>query len=131
MEGIYPILHGEQCVGQAQITRRGLYYHFSCRLHITGETLWRLEVTCGDKTEHLGIPVPEGRAFVLSKTIPARNLGSGSPTIRIKPKHSSVQGQFIPLCPEEPFAYLSRLKDAFLERRGGQLGIVLKEQGEG
>ena len=128
MDGTYPILHGEQCVGQAQISRRGLYYHFSCRLHLTGETVWRLEVTCGDKTEHLGIPVPEGREFFLTKTIPASRLGNGRPTIHIKPKHGTLQGIFVPLSPEEPFAYLSRLKDAYLQRRGQQVGIVIQEK---
>ncbi|MBO5324433.1 MAG: hypothetical protein J6A88_10145 [Oscillospiraceae bacterium] len=127
MEGTYPILFGDKNIGQAQVTRRGLYYHFSCRMQLTGETICRLELCGGDRTENLGIPVPEGKSFVLTKTIPASRLDIGKPTFRLIPKHQSVQGKFIPLSPEEPFAYLSRLKDAYLQRRGEQIGIVIKE----
>ena len=36
-------------------------------------------------------------------------------------------GKFVPVYPEEPFAYMSRLKGAFLEIRNGQMGINLPE----
>ena len=39
------------------------------------------------------------------------------------------QGKYIPLSPEEPFRYLSRLKQSYLERRNGKVGIVIKEPG--
>ncbi|MBE6959644.1 MAG: hypothetical protein E7448_02840 [Ruminococcaceae bacterium] len=127
MEGIYPILHGDQPVGQARVTRRGLYYHFLCRLQMTGKAICRLEVTCGDITENLGIPVPEGGAFVLNKALPVSRFEAGKPTIRVVPKHSELRETFVPISPEEPFAYLSRLKNAYLQHRGQQIGIVIRE----
>ena len=127
MEGTYPIYFGDERNGQARVTRRGLYYHFSCQLRLTGETLCRVEVTCGDQTENLGVPVPEGKIFVLTKTVPISRFGNGNPKFSVLPKYQSVQGKFIPLHPEEPFAYLSRIKDAYLQRRGEQIGIVIKE----
>ena len=127
MEGTYPIMHGDRSVGLAQVTRRGLYYIFSCRLQLTGKIICRLELTCGDQTENLGIPVPEGGTFVLNKTLPASRLKEGKPAFRVMPKHDSVQGEFIPINPEEPFAYLSRLKNAYLQYRDQQIGIVIRE----
>ena len=32
-----------------------------------------------------------------------------------------------PIYPEEPFSYIARLKDAFLARQNGQIGVVIKE----
>ena len=127
MEGTYPILLGDHNIGQAQVTRRGLYYHFSCRLKLTDTGICRLEVTCNGTTENLGIPVPEGKAFVLTKTLPVNRFSGGKPTFRVLPKHPSAQGKFVPVNPDEPFAYLSRLKGAYLQRRDGQLGIVIQE----
>ena len=127
MEGNYPIYHGTQQVGQANITRRGLYYQFDCRLWLSGEVVFRLQVCCGDIVESLGIPVPEGSAFVLRKMLPANRFGREKPIFRILPKHELLEETFIPLRPEEPFAYLSRLQNAYLQRRGDQLGIVLRE----
>ena len=126
MEGIYPILHGGQSVGQVTVTRKGLYYHFFCRMQLSGEIICRLEVTCGGRTENLGIPAPENGAFCLQKTLPVSRFGRGEPDFRILPKHAPLQGQFIPINPEEPFAYLDRLQDAYLQYRSGQMGIVFR-----
>lgn len=127
MEGTYPILQGAQTVGEAQVIRGGLYYQFFCRLQLTDGRVYRLELSCGDKSENLGIPVPEGDAFVLTKNIPISRLGGKKPTFRVVPKDASLEGKFVPLSPEEPFAYLDRLKNAYLQRRGQQLGIVIKD----
>ncbi len=126
MEGTYPVLHGDASVGQVRVTRRGLYYYFSCRLRLPQGCVYRLELICGGKTENLGVPVPEEDLFVLTKSIPVSRL-DGKPIFRIRPKQESWQGRFVPIGPEEPFAYLDRLKNAYLSRQGKQLGIVITE----
>ena len=128
MEGTYPVLHGDQPVGKARVTRRGLYYHFSCRLQLPGSCVYRLELSCGDAVEKLGVPVPEGDRFVLEKSIPISRFAAGKPTFRVIPKNESFQGRFVPISPEEPFAYLDRLKNAYLLRQGRQLGIVIRNE---
>ena len=128
MEGSYEILMGGKRVGTAQITRQGLYYWFDCRCCLSGDVMCRLAVTCGGKTHSLGIPVPEGESFVLRTRLPVKQLGKGVPEIRVQPKHRPVGTVFVPLSPEEPFAYLSRLKDAFLEIRDGKAGLVIPER---
>lgn len=127
MEGNYPIYHGPQQVGQAQITRRGLYYYFNCRLQLSGAVVFRLQIRCGDITENLGIPVPEGDIFILQKTLPASRFPREKPEFCVFPKHEPMNEFFVPLHPDEPFAYLSRLQDARLQRQGDRLGIVIKK----
>ena len=127
MEGTYPIEQAQKTVGQAEVTKEGLYYHFDCHCRLSGEVICRLAVICGDKMESLGIPVPEHGEFVLRKKIPISHLGEGPLRIRVMPKHPELMGKFVPISPEEPFAYLSRLQNAYLERRGQQLGVVIRE----
>ena len=127
MEGVYPIELSGREIGQAEVTRQGLYYHFSCRCRLTGEVICRLAVVCGDKMESLGVPVPENGYFVLQKKVPVSKLKAGDLRVRVVPRHPQLEGKFVPICPEEPFAYLSRLKDAYLQRRSGVLGIVIRE----
>ena len=127
MDGTYEILLSGAAVGQAVVTRQGLYYLFSCRCRFHGEIMYKLTVTCGDITENLGIPVPDGREFILNTRLPVKKLGRGEPEFRAVPRHAQLQGKFIPISPEEPFSYLNRLKDAFLEIRGGKTGVVIKE----
>ena len=123
MEGNYPILRGGECIGQARVEKRGLYYCFFCQCMLTGEVIYRLTVHCGEKSENLGIPVPQNAGFVLTTRIPVSKLGQGEMVIRAVPRHENLDGMFIPLSPEEPFHYIDRLEYAVLERSHQQLGL--------
>lgn len=127
MVGTYPILRGGETVGQAKVEKRALYYLFSCRCKLTGEVIYRITVTCEGQSESLGIPVPEGGQFTLTAKLPVSRLGHGEPVFQLVPRHPSVGEDFVPLSPETPFPYLQRLKNAYLAKREGQLGIVFRE----
>ena len=124
----YGVLLGGQSIGKAKVERQGLYYSISCRCRLSGEVVYKLTVSCGENTENLGILVPEGGAFVLTTRIPAKRLGEGELVFRAVPRHTELRVKFVPISPESPYAYLSRLENAFLEVRNGQLGLII--QGE-
>lgn len=128
MEGTYVITQFGEAVGQATVRRQGLYWQFSCRCDLSGETVCRISVTCGDKQVNLGILVPEGGKFVLNTKVAASKLGAGVPEFRVLPRRPEIKGKFIPLRPEEPFQYLHRLEDAFLARQNGQIGLMIPDQ---
>ena len=123
----YDIIYNDRPVGTARMEKQGLYYRFSCRCALTGEVMHHLLVTCGERSEDLGICVPVDGQFGLEKKIPCKRLGTGNPEFQLLPKHPKMQGKFIPVYPEEPFSYMARLKDAFLEIRAGQMGIIIRE----
>ena len=125
MEGNYDIFMGGQAVGIARVSREGLYYRFFCSCQLTGEIVYRITVTIGKQEENLGIPVPKEGIFYLNSRVPAKRFEKGNPIFRILPKHEPVSGRFVPIFPDEPFAYLSRLKDAYLEVKNNQIGVVL------
>ena len=127
MEGTYPILLGGEPIGQASVEKRGLYYHFSCKCDLSGEVIYRITVQTGEKTENLGIPVPEEDLFTLTAKLPASRFEEGNMVFRAVPRHTGLEGKFVPLSPDSPFPYLTRLHNAFLERRNGELGVVLRE----
>ena len=127
MEGTYPILLGGEPIGQANVEKRGLYYHFSCTCDLSGEVIYRIVAQTGEKTENLGIPVPEGDQFTLNAKLPVSRIGEGDLAFRAVPRHTERKGKFVPLSPDSPFPYLHRLQNAYLERRNGELGVVLRE----
>ena len=102
MEGTYVITQFGEPVGQATVRRQGLYWQFSCRCDLSGETVCRISVTCGDKQVNLGILVPEGGKFVLNTKVAVSKLGSGTPEFICQPRRPELQGKFSPLRPEEP-----------------------------
>ena len=128
MEENYSVFFGSQAVGKVQVTRQGLYYRFLCRCQLSGDVVCRLHVRCGEKEESLGVVVPMGEGFGLETRLPMKRLGTGEMTFSLVPKHDAPRERFVPIYPEEPFAYLSRLKDAYLEKREGQPGAVIPEK---
>ena len=127
MDGTYDILLGSERIGQALIEKQGLYCRFSCRCRLSGEVMYCITVILGDRTENLGILVPDGSHFRLDTRVPLKKLGTGTPVFRAVPRHGPLEGKFVPLSPETPFPYLSRLENAHLERRSGQMGVVIPE----
>lgn len=126
MEENYGVYFGNQLAGKVQVLRQGLYYRFICRCKLTGDVVCRLGVSCGDKRENLGVVIPMDGGFGLDTKIPAKRLGEGKMEFYLIPKHDIPTGKFVPIYPEEPFAYIERLKDAYLAKKDGQVGAVIK-----
>ena len=121
----YEIYLGRDVIGKANVMRQGLYYQFSCRCKLESEGMYRLSVACGGHHENLGVLVPMGDMFGLDTKLAVKRLGEGAFHFQAVPKHQKVTGQFIVIRPEEPFTYITRLQEAFLEIRNGQVGIVI------
>lgn len=126
MEGNYGVYFGGKLAGKVQVLRQGLYYRFLCRCQITGDVVCRLRVSCGDRQENLGVVVPMDGGFGLDTKLAVKRLGEGEMTFTLLPKHEVLTGKFVPIYPEEPFAYIQKLKDAYLARKDGQVGAVIR-----
>ena len=127
MEDTYGVYFGSQLTGKVQVLRQGLYYGFHCRCKLTGEIVCRLYVICGEKRESLGVVVPMDGGFGLDTKLPVKRLGEGKMEFTLIPKHEVLEGTFVPIYPEEPFAYIERLKEGFLVKKGEQVGVAFKE----
>ena len=128
MDGEYDILMGKEVVGTATVERQGLYYRFYCRCQISGSVICRVMVSCNGHHGNLGVLVPMGDGFGLTTRLSVKKLGKGPFQFRAMPKHQKSDEKFIPVYPEEPFAYLTRLQCAFLEVQNGQTGIRIKSE---
>ena len=130
MEQSYPVtLKGKQ-VGKVVVSRKGLYYHFFCRCQLKDKTIYRLFVTAEKKRINLGIPVPVGDTFILDTKQSVKNIGEGEMGFELFPRNTDFSAAFVPVISEEPFAYISRLKDSFLVIQNGQPGITIKKMQE-
>ena len=123
---MYEVFEDEKMVGTVEAIREGLYIRFSCRCQPSDRDMIRLWMICGEQETDLGLCVPMDGGFGTEKRLPAKRCGPGEPQFCLRHKDDTRRGKFIPLSPEEPFQYLHRLETAFLERRGTQLGIVIR-----
>ena len=87
----------------------------------------RLWMVCGDKKEDMGILVPMDDGFGMNTKVPVKRIGEGTPEFILTMKHDRMSGVFVPIYPEEPFAYISKLKNAYLVKQEGKTGICFTE----
>ncbi len=123
MEGSYDVYFANQKVGRIQVRRQGLYYHYTCCCERFAESMY--DVYWG--SQRLGLLMPKDNQLTLEGKLPVKKVEQGSASFLVKPKHAPMPGNFVPLCPQEPFAYLRNLENAYLETRGGQVGVVIKD----
>jgi hypothetical protein len=72
------------------------------------------------------VPVPEGTVFRLDSKLPRKALGEDKFRFYVRPDRVQPDEFFVPIRPEEPFAYLARIKEAYLVRKNGQIGAMMK-----
>jgi hypothetical protein len=122
---MYDIMLAGQSVGKVTVEKQGLYYHFDCRCDLCGDVMYRIAVQAGDKETFLGIPAPENGKFVLRTKMPVKKFPDGNFSFRAVPKHARMDEMFVPISPEEPFMYLRRLQNAYLQVREGKVGVII------
>ena len=130
MEQSYTVVFGHRQIGNVSVTRRGLYYSFHCRCALPREDIFRLMVRSGKACESLGVLVPADGGFRLDTSVPVKQIGEGELSFFVVPRRETVSGSFVPILDEEPFAYISRLKQSFLIRKEGQIGIEIRKMQE-
>ena len=79
MDGQYNIFRDGECVGNADVKKKGLYYHFSCRCDLRERERIHLKVSCDSRVTDLGLCVPMDGSFGVETSVPIRKIGSGTP----------------------------------------------------
>ncbi len=128
MERTYTVYFGVEPVGCVDVQSRGLYYYFHCCCEKLDSTMYYLNICWEGGKDRLGLLVPEGDNLCLRTKLPVKRVGQGEISFKLQPKLEKLQGQFVPVFPEEPFAYLQRLEGAYLAVQNSQTGIILNSK---
>lgn len=120
----YGVFHGTDQVGKVRLEKQGLYYCLSCRCAMK-EGMYHLIVSDAEHREDLGTLLHLGDGFGLDTRFPVKRLGEGQLHFGLYAKRAG--GIFVPIRPEEPFGYIDRLKNTFLEIQNGEKGIVIDD----
>ena len=128
MEGTYGVYLGESLCGKVQVQKQGLYYRFFCRCQVKGDMVCKLRIRFQDSEENLGVLTPAADGFGLCTRIAVKHFSQKPLRFLLTPVHGIAEGTFVPIVPEEPFAYIERLKDAYLSKKDGLVGVCLKDK---
>lgn len=127
MEKFYPINRNGIAVGKMCVQKQGLYYCFSGHCTLSRDDIYRVVVKCGMKEMNLGVLIPEDGSFHIRKKVPIKQIGEGNWNFGVISDRSDTKSVFVPIIPDEPFSYISRIKDSFLKLQNGNPGILLIE----
>ncbi len=127
MEGIYDIHYGGQAVGTAKVSREGLYYRFDCRSQLDKRKICKICVVCGEDKIVLGTPIPDGQMFQLRTKLPVKRFSGDKLYFCIIENKKENYERFVPVNENEPFLYLKDLKNAVLQVRNGESGIMIRK----
>ena len=119
---------GGEGIGFVDVDREGLYYHVSCRCDLCAEVMYQLFLQAGDKALCLGLLVPMDGRFGMEKRVAAKQVAPGPMRFYLRPRHDAMDADFHPVSPEGPFAYLTRLEQAYLIRRDQIWGVGFQNE---
>lgn len=97
------ILIGSDSVGFADITKNGLYYVFRCQCDVPAGKIYRIWLSDDFHQEKLGVPIPVGTQYTLTRRIPVSHLCGNDFQLRLiqdqqeLPVFYSMQSDSFPL----------------------------------
>lgn len=124
----YPIYFAQERIGTAKVIQEGLYYRICCLCEISGSIPFCVKVT-GSAEADLGLCVPMEGCFGIETRIPVKRVGIGKLQFRAMPRHTA-RAELTAVSPDEPFGYITRLKDAYLIKRDALTGVGFRVTGQ-
>lgn len=127
MEQLYGVYHQDDCVGQVQIQKEGLYYCVSCLAEAPGKSMYRL-IARGESFYHdFGLCIPKENGIGILTRVPVKLFTEDAVKFELKDYKEKGNTAFIPVSTEKAFVYLDRLEQAHLEYREGTIGICFRD----
>ena len=117
---IYPVFFGEEIIGEARMSREGLYYNIVCQANLQEKKIYRLFLVHKEGTVDLGVLLPNQHGFSLRKNIPVKNISTEEIRFVIA---GSIHVKYIPIDDVSPFLSISNLLQARFERKDGKAYI--------
>ena len=116
------IFHEQMCVGSANVARDGLYWNIDARCEVFGSDVYRLWVHTSQCSVRLGVLMPSGKEFRLTKRIPVSAVSIDKQCVistdeMTMPRFCGTVGQYSP-------------KDAYLFERDGKRTLCIAYRDE-
>ncbi|MBR3978071.1 MAG: hypothetical protein IKJ94_00415 [Oscillospiraceae bacterium] len=123
----YPVFFENSTIGEIQVRQEGLYYHFTCSCTPPDNGIYRIVISCENAEQNLGICVPEGMHFGLSKRVPVKHLKGGAWKFYLRPKDAE-NSIMVAVSEERPFPLLDKLDSSALTVKNGEAFIAIRAE---
>ncbi len=124
MEGTHKVYLERSEAGNVQVSRKGLYFHFLCSVHIPKGSYYHLYAVSENDNIDLGLCVPIYNDFGLSTKQPMKLFPSDKYSFRLAKK---MNDDLIRIDADKPFKHLHRLKNGQLIVRDGIAAVKFSD----
>lgn len=126
MEEVFDAWLEDICAGQVYLKKEGLFYCINCRINPPAIKKYRLTVRNEDMEYDLGLFVPCENGMVITTRIPEKRFLKGNIKFNVVKDQRNPQKVFVPICAEEPFAYIDKLDNTTLAKEKGKIGVYME-----
>ena len=131
MLGEYPIWFAGEERGKATITQQGMFWYIRCSCRSETQVPCAISVSWTEtQSLDLGQCIREGERWCLSVRLNRKNVPECKPVFRMQIRHRQDLTKMVPICAEQPFAYIARLKRAYLVQKDSSFMIAFRDQSE-
>ena len=123
MEGTYDVFYEGEKVGNLHLQRNGLYYIINAECMVEQQGMFQLVMNLTDRSEEIGLMMPDKGRLILKKRIPVKRVGECLPYFSIKERNPCKEEVAV-IRPEQPFIFLHRLQEAYLDF--GENGCIIR-----
>lgn len=107
----YPVWIGDSQIGNAQISKIGLFYEIIAECMLPDTRIYRLQARCASGTKPLGILAPCNGAFSVRAKISADKMPLENIRFFTNPVHGDAHLQLMRVCPDLPFEKIDQLEE--------------------
>lgn len=112
---LYDVLLNDRPVGSVSVKEEGLYICFDCVCSLPDAQIYKLVAQCANGTVEIGVCVPLGESFGISRKIPHKHLGDGAMRFFVIPNRKDSGESAVYIDPQKPCSCLHMLYNARLK----------------
>ena len=120
----YEVQLNGQRVGSAAVSRQGLYYRIQFHCRLPDDQIYCLKVSCRERITDLGTCIPVRNGFAVNTSVSVKQIGEGELSFFVERRYEDRQETFYEVRADKPFAYIRKLQQARLRRKGDIVGVV-------
>ena len=120
----YEVYCADRVIGSISLEPQGLYYKIFSYCERISEKFPKLYAVCGDHKTSIGVYKPQGNGFVMERLLSIKSWDLKGISFQIGSMDRQIKGETIPVFPDRPFPYISRIGNAQFCREDEQPGIL-------
>ncbi len=126
MVGKHPIYYNYKIVGNAEITKTGMFYLIACACNLPMNEQYRIQLFCNDLKKDLGLCVPSEKGIGLKVRLPMKHFTGDN--LQFYVSCEEARDNWYPVSENTECECICQLSNAVFRIKNGQPGLLIQSQ---